>query len=85
MSLLAYCMNILLNLMMLSMFFVMITMSMAAVKRVAEVLDELGLYHDDEKIVGYGAGCEYAAVRMQQQASIYPTRCRGGGGGDCAL
>ena len=40
MSLLAYCMNILLNLMMLSMFFVMITMSMAAVKRVAEVLDE---------------------------------------------
>lgn len=40
MSLLAYCMNILMNLMMLSMFFVMITMSMAAVKRVAEVLDE---------------------------------------------
>ena len=40
MSLLAYCMNILLNLMMLSMFFVMITMSMAAVKRVAEVLNE---------------------------------------------
>ena len=26
-----------------------------------------------------------AAVRMQQQASIYPTRCRGGGDGDCAL
>ena len=40
MSLLAYCMNILMNLMMLSMFFVMITMSMAAVKRVAEVLEE---------------------------------------------
>ena len=40
MSLLAYCMNILMNLMMLSMFFVMITMSMAAVKRVAEVLNE---------------------------------------------
>lgn len=40
MSLLAYCMNILMNLMMLSMFFVMITMSMAAVKRVSEVLDE---------------------------------------------
>lgn len=39
-SLLAYCMNILMNLMMLSMFFVMITMSMAAVKRVAEVLNE---------------------------------------------
>ena len=40
MSLLAYCMNILMNLMMLSMFFVMITMSMAAIKRVAEVLNE---------------------------------------------
>jgi len=40
MSLLAYCMNILMNLMMLSMIFVMITMSMAAIKRVAEVLNE---------------------------------------------
>ena len=40
MSVLAYCMNILMNLMMLSMFFVMITMSMAAIKRVAEVLNE---------------------------------------------
>lgn len=40
MSLLAYCMNILSSLMMLSMVFVMITMSMAAMKRVAEVLRE---------------------------------------------
>ena len=40
MSLLAYCMNILMNLMMLSMFFVMMTMSLAAAKRVVEVLDE---------------------------------------------
>ena len=40
MSLLTYCMNILMNLMILSMFFVMITMSMAAAKRIAEVLDE---------------------------------------------
>ena len=40
MSLLAYCMNILMSLMMLSMVFVMITMSMAAVKRVYEVLTE---------------------------------------------
>ena len=40
MSLLTYCMNILMNLMMLSMFFVMATMSMAAAKRIAEVLDE---------------------------------------------
>ncbi len=39
-SLLAYCMNILMNLMMLSMFFVMITMSMASVKRIFEVISE---------------------------------------------
>lgn len=40
MSLLAYCMNILSSLMMLSMVFIMITMSSAAMKRVAEVLQE---------------------------------------------
>ena len=40
MSMLSYCMNILMSLMMLSMVFVMITMSVASAKRVAEVLDE---------------------------------------------
>ena len=40
MSLLAYCMNILSSLMMLSMVFIMITMSTAGMKRVAEVLRE---------------------------------------------
>ena len=40
MSMLSYCMNILMSLMMLSMVFVMITMSMASARRVAEVLDE---------------------------------------------
>ena len=40
MSLLAYCMNILMSLMMLSMIFVMITMSMASAKRISEVLEE---------------------------------------------
>lgn len=40
MSLLAYCMNILMSLMMLSMVFVMITMSMASAKRICEVLEE---------------------------------------------
>ena len=40
MSMLSYCMNILMSLMMLSMVFVMITMSAASGKRVAEVLDE---------------------------------------------
>ncbi len=40
MSLLTYCMNILMNLMMLSMIFVMITMSMASARRICEVLNE---------------------------------------------
>lgn len=40
MSLLAYCMNILVSLMMLSMAFVMITLSSASAKRIAEVLAE---------------------------------------------
>ena len=39
-SLLAYCMNILMSLMMLSMIFVMITMSIASGERIAEVLNE---------------------------------------------
>ena len=39
-SLLTYCMNILMNLMMLSMIFVMITMSMASARRICEVLNE---------------------------------------------
>ena len=39
-SLLAYCMNILMSLMMLSMVFVMVTMSMASAERVAEVINE---------------------------------------------
>ena len=39
-TLLAYCMNILMNLMMLSMVFVMITMSMASARRICEVLTE---------------------------------------------
>ena len=40
MSLLAYCMNILMSLMMLSMVFVMLTMSEASAKRIAEVINE---------------------------------------------
>ncbi len=40
MSLLTYCMNILMSLMMLSMIFVMVTLSMASVRRIAEVLEE---------------------------------------------
>ncbi len=40
MSLLTYCMNILMSLMMLSMVFVMISMSMASARRISEVLNE---------------------------------------------
>ncbi len=40
MSLLAYCMNILMSLMMLSMVFVMVTMSIASARRITEVLNE---------------------------------------------
>ena len=40
MSLLTYCMNILMSLMMLSMVFVMVTMSMASAERIAEVINE---------------------------------------------
>lgn len=40
MSLLTYCMNILMNLMMVSMVFVMISMSSAGIRRIAEILDE---------------------------------------------
>ena len=40
MSLLTYCMNILMSLMMLSMVFVMITMSLASARRITEVLNE---------------------------------------------
>lgn len=40
MSLLTYCMNILMSLMMLSMVFIMITISQASARRIAEVIDE---------------------------------------------
>ncbi|MDY2812439.1 MAG: ABC transporter ATP-binding protein [Dorea sp.] len=40
MSLLTYCMNILMSLMMMSMVFVMITMSVASMRRISEVLNE---------------------------------------------
>ena len=40
MSLLAYCMNILMSLMMLSLIFVMVTMSTASAERITEVLNE---------------------------------------------
>ena len=51
MSMLAYCMNILMSLMMLSIVFVMISMSAASARRVAEVLDEKTELHNPENPV----------------------------------
>lgn len=51
MSLLAYCMNILMNLMMLSVVFVMFSMSMASAERVCEVLHEESELHNPENPV----------------------------------
>ena len=46
MLLLTYCMNILMNLMILSMIFVMISMSVASAKRICEVLNEESTLHN---------------------------------------
>lgn len=50
-SLMAYCMNILMNLMMLSMVFVMVSMSAASAGRIAEVLNEKADIVNPEKPV----------------------------------
>ena len=52
MNMLTYCMNILMSLMMLSMIFVMITMSMASAKRICEVLEEQPELHNPGEPVG---------------------------------
>ena len=51
MSLLTYCMNILMHLMMLSMCFVMITMSMTNARRISEVLREEPTIREPEDLV----------------------------------
>lgn len=48
MSLLTYCMNILMSLMMLSMVFVMVTMSIASAERVTEVINDTADITDPE-------------------------------------
>ena len=50
-SLMSYCMNILMSLMMLSMAFVMITMSIASANRISEVLNEEPVIKDPENPV----------------------------------
>ena len=51
MSLLTYCMNILMSLMMLSMVFVMVTMSIASAQRISEVINEKADLTDPENPV----------------------------------
>ncbi len=49
MALLTYCMNILMNLMMLSMVFVMISLSLASARRIGEVLNEQSTLHNPKE------------------------------------
>lgn len=49
MALLTYCMNILMNLMMLSMVFVMISLSLASARRISEVLNEQSTPHNPKE------------------------------------
>ena len=49
MALLTYCMNILMNLMMLSMVFVMISLSLASARRISEVLNEKSPLHNPKE------------------------------------
>lgn len=49
MALLTYCMNILMNLIMLSMVFVMISLSLASARRISEVLNEQSTLHNPKE------------------------------------
>ena len=49
MALLTYCMNILMNLMMLSMVFVMISLSLASARRISEVLNKQSTLHNPKE------------------------------------
>ena len=49
MALLTYCMNILMNLMMLSMVFVMISLSLASARRISQVLNEQSTLHNPKE------------------------------------
>lgn len=49
MALLTFCMNILMNLMMLSMVFVMISLSLASARRISEVLNEQSTLHNPKE------------------------------------
>lgn len=49
MALLTYCMNVLMNLMMLSMVFVMISLSLTSARRISEVLNEQSTLHNPKE------------------------------------
>ena len=69
MSLLTYCINILMSLMMLSMIFVMMSMSMASARRICEVLEEKSdLTNPDKPLYEVqDGGIEFQHVRFSYQ------------------
>ncbi|MBO6163896.1 MAG: ABC transporter ATP-binding protein [Lachnospiraceae bacterium] len=72
MSMLAYCMNILMSLMMMSMVFVMVTMSYASAKRISEVLNEKSSLtnpeHPDYEIPDGSISFEHVNFRYRQES-----------------
>ncbi len=72
MSLLAYCMNILMNLMMLSMIFVMISMSTASMERISEVLNEVSdLQNPENPVMEVADG----GIEFKNVAFAYNSTC----------
>ena len=71
MSLLAYCMNILMSLMMLSMVFVMISMSMASAERISEVLNETSDIQNPEEPITQvpNGGIEFSDVNFRYKGA----------------
>lgn len=74
-SLLAYCMNILMSLMMLSMIFVMVTLSIASAERIVEVLEEKADITNPENPVMQVADAsvvfEHVNFRYNKEAADY--------------
>ncbi len=75
MSLLTYCMNILMSLMMLSMVFVMISMSMASARRISEVINETGTIRNPEhpvmEVPDGSIRFDHAYFRYKENAEDY--------------
>ena len=75
MSLLTYCMNILMSLMMVSMVFVMISMSMASARRISEVINETGTIRNPEhpvmEVPDGSIRFDHAYFRYKENAEDY--------------